>query len=102
MKNRNDFRNFAAQNTSTKKEKNKPRNAINKQLEYKEKEKDDNQIQLGKFFYSLAALTYAGGVLAVFVEYDERKSNILFLGLLVTTALGYLGWRLVKKGNIKR
>ena len=87
---------------SNRREKNKPRNAINKQLEHKEKEKDDKLIQFGKFLYSLSALTYAGVVLTVFVDYDESKADTLLLGLAIMLGLAIVVWLLVKRGNIKK
>ena len=90
---------------SNRRDKNKP--TLNRQLEQlvemnAEKEKDDNKIQLGKFFYSLSGLTYAGVVLTLFVNFDEEKVNALLLGLAATVLLGFVGYYLVKFGNVKK
>lgn len=95
-------RNFAAQNMSNRREKNKPRNAINKQLEHKEKEKDDNLIQFGKFLYSLSALTYAGVVLTGTMDFKVEKVVTITLGALAMLALAIFAWTFVKRGNIKK
>ena len=90
---------------SNRREKNKPRNTINKQLEQPEArpmEKDDNLIQLGKFFYSLAGMTYAGVVITALIDYDEDKVGTLAFGSLAMVLLMVLAWILVKRGNIKK
>ena len=88
---------------SNRRDKNKP--TLNRQLEQlvvKEKEKNENQIQLGKFFYSIAGMTYAGSVLALVMEHESYKADDLIKGILATLLFGVIGWYLVKAGNIKR
>lgn len=90
---------------SSRREKNKPRNSINKQLEpteVPEKEKNDNLIQLGKFFYSLAGMTYAGVILSAIIDYDDDKVGTIVYGSLATVLLAVLAWHFVKFGNIKK
>lgn len=90
---------------SSRREKRKPQATINRQLEQPEvvpTEKDDNLIQLGKFFYSLAGMTYAGIVLTVLIDYDDYKVRTLAYGSLATVLLAVLAWILVKRGNIKK
>ena len=89
---------------SNRREKNKPRNTLNKQLEYTEveKEKNDNLIQLGKFFYSLSGLTYAGVVLNYIIHFDKDEIVILYIGALVMAVLAVTAWILIKRGNIKK
>ena len=85
--------------------KNKPQNTINRQLEpavERVKEKNDNQIQLGKFFYSIAGMTYAGAVLAQVMEHYYIDIDTLAKGMLATVMFAVTGWVLVKAGNIKR
>ena len=85
--------------------KDKQRNAINKQLEQpraRTMEKDDNLIQLGKFFYTLAGMTYAGVVITVLIDYNDDKVGTLAFGTLATVLLAVLAWILVKRGNIKK
>ena len=98
--------NFAIEsyNMSKRREKNKPHNELNKQLDYevKEKEKDDNKIQLGKFFYSLSGVTYAGAVLGVGMNFELEKVVTLASGVLLTIILAVTGWTIVKRGNIKK
>ena len=89
---------------SNRRDKNKPKNTINKQLEQSgamTMEKDDNLIQLGKFFYSLAGMTYAGVVLAVLMDYREYKAVMLYLGTLAMIVLSVSAWTLIKIGNTK-
>ena len=90
---------------SNRRDKNKP--TLNRQLEQlvemnAEKEKDDNQIQFGKFLYSLSGLTYAGVVLTLFVNFDEEKVNALVIGIVLTIAFAIFAWLLVKRGNVKK
>ena len=90
---------------SNRREKNKPQNTINKQLEQPEpmeKERNDNWIQLGKFVYSLAGMTYAGGILAKLVDYEPSDAMTLYWGILATFLLIVFAWHLVRFGNIKR
>ena len=95
---------------TNRREKNKPLNTLNKQLETVEtrvKERNDNLIQLGKFFYSLAGMTYAGIILTSIINLKEEDENdgkiiIICLGVVATVILATIAWRLVKSGNIKR
>ena len=90
---------------SNRREKSKPRNAINRQLEQTEavvREKDDNLIQLGKFFYSLAGMTYASAVLSTIMDYREYKAAELYWGLFATVLFASIAWNLVKIGNNKK
>ena len=78
---------------------------LNKQLEQTQvhsKEKNENLIQLGKFFYSLAGLTCAGAVLTFIVDYNEDNTSALCIALVSLVLLAYVGWLLVKRGNIKK
>jgi len=90
----------------TRREKSKPQRAVlNKQLDtakVQEKEKDENLIQLGKFFYSLAGMTYAGAVLTFIVDLDNGNTPALLTALVSLVALASVGWIFVKRGNIKR
>ena len=84
---------------------NRPKNAINKQLERTEprvKEKNENQIQLGKFFYSLAGMTYAGVILTKLMDFRYGDAEMLYWGGVATVLLTISGWCLVKLGNVKR
>jgi len=67
-----------------------------------EKTKDENKIQLGKFFYSLSGMVFAGVILTIFMNYDESKNNTLLLGFAAMLVLGIIAWTLVKRGNIKK
>ena len=90
---------------SSRREKRKPQNTINRQLEQPEvvpTEKNDNLIQLGKFFYSLAGMTYAGVVLTVLIDFREYKVETLYWGIFATVLFVILAWHLVKIGNIKK
>lgn len=92
---------------SKRREKAKPQNTLNSQLEAiqyanRPKEKNDSTIQLGKFFYSLAGMTYAGVILAVMMDFEVEKVNTLCWGTIATILLAVLGWYLVKIGNVKR
>ena len=90
---------------STRREKNRPRNTLNKQIEQpepREKERDDNLIQLGKFFYSLAGMTYAGAILTRLVDFKESDAMAIYWGVLATVLLAVFAWYFVKFGNIKR
>jgi hypothetical protein len=88
---------------SNRRDKNKP--TLNRQLEQlvvKEKEKNENQIQLGKFFYSIAGMTYAGSVLSYVMEHHIIDVDTLMKGIVATTVWALIGWFFVKAGNIKR
>jgi len=89
---------------SKRREKNKPHNELNKQQDYevKEKEKNDNLIQFGKFLYSLASLTYAGVVLTGVMDFKDDKVITIILGALAVVALAVFAWTFVKRGNIKK
>ena len=90
---------------SNRRDKNKP--TLNRQLEQlvemnAEKEKNENQIQLGKFFYSLSGLTYAGMVLNFVINFEKSKIAILYIGVFVMVVLAISAWVLIKRGNVKR
>ena len=90
---------------SSRREKRKPQATINRQLEQPEvvpTEKNDNLIQLGKFFYSLAGMTYAGVVLTVLIDYYDYKIGTLVYGSLATVLLTVLAWIFIKRGNLKK
>lgn len=91
---------------NARREKNKqPQNQLNKQLEqaeFKVKEKNDNLIQLGKFFYSLAGMTYAGAVLTIIIGRDSYNSSEILWSVMLFFVLIILAWITVKRGNIKK
>ena len=91
---------------NARREKNKqPQNLLNKQLEQaqvKVKEKNDNLIQLGKFFYSLAGMTYAGAVLTIIIGRDFYNSTEIIWSVVLFFVLIVLAWITVKRGNIKK
>lgn len=66
------------------------------------KEKDDNMIQLGKFFYSLSGLTYAGVIITKVIDFRYGDAEMLYWGVIATVILATIAWLLVKFGNIKR
>lgn len=80
-----------------------PAPQISKQLDAAplkpQREKDDNLIQLGKFFYSLAGLTYGGAVLGMALEFDIDKVPTFLLGMWAMISQAVLGYKFVKKGN---
>ena len=86
-------------------EKSKPQQPqLNRQLEQSAlvvKEKNENLIQLGKFFYSLAGMTYAGAVLTFVVDYNENNTSALLIALLSLVLLASVGWLFVKRGNYR-
>lgn len=89
---------------SNRRQKARPQNTINRQLEQPvavAREKDDNLIQLGKFFYTLASLTYAGAVLTMLLEFTAEKVIPLILSLFGLLLFALTGWSLIKRGNIK-
>ena len=83
---------------SSRRDKNKPRNSVSRQLE----EPRENLITLGKFFYSLSGLTYAGGLLAKLVDFRYGDLTIIYWSTVATVILAVIAWILVKFGNIKR
>ena len=88
---------------SSRRDKNKPRNSVSRQLEEpREKERDDNLITLGKFFYSLSGLTYAGIILTKVIDFRYGDAEILYWSIIATVILAVIAWFLVKVGNIKR
>ena len=79
-------------------------NQLNKQLEQpleKVKEKNDDLIQLGKFFYSLAGMTYAGAVLTIIIGKDYHNSKEIIWSVVLFFSLIILAWLTVKRGNLK-
>lgn len=89
---------------SNRREKNKPQNTLNRQLDYevKAKEKNESQIQFGKFLYSLAGLTYAGVVLAKLTDFDKKDVDVLSYGALAMAIFVTSAWVLIKRGNVKK
>ena len=80
-------------------------NQLNKQLEpiqIKVKEKNEDLIQLGKFFYSLAGMTYAGAILTIIIGKEYYNSTEILWSVLLFFALTMLAWITVRRGNIKR
>ena len=71
-------------------------------MEVRVKEKNENLIQLGKFFYSLAGMTYAGAVLTFIIDLNEDNTSALLVALVSLVLLAYVGWLFVKRGNIKK
>ena len=95
----------ATTDMSSRRERSKPRSAVNRQLEQAEaraREKDDNLIQLGKFFYSLAGMTYASAVLSTIMDYRDYKAAELYWGVFATALLTVFAWILIKIGNNKK
>ena len=66
------------------------------------KERDENLIQLGKFFYTLASLTFAGAVLMYLTDFSAEKQSALAVSMAGFFGLAWLGWAVTKRGNIKR
>lgn len=62
-------------------------------------EKDEALSQLGKFFYSLASLTYGGAVLTTLLDYKVDKTMTLLFASWATIALAVLGHTFVKRSN---
>ena len=94
-----------ANDMSKRREKSKTQNTINRQLEQPElkvKEKDENLIQLGKFFYTLSSMTYAGTVLTFVFDEEERSVAELSWSTALFVTLALIGWTIHKIGNIKR
>ena len=90
---------------SARREKNKPRNTLNKQLEQpevREKEKNESLIELGKLCYSTAQLIFGTSVLNYILDFTEDRLTALIAGVLSTSFLIFLGWGFIKRGNIKR
>jgi hypothetical protein len=67
-----------------------------------EKTKDENLIELGKFFYTLASLVFGGAILAVLLDYQDRKFPVLVSSILFMVILVLIGWTLIRRGNIKK
>ena len=70
---------------SKRREKNKPQNTLNRQLEQpgvKEKEKNESLIELGKYFYNLSGLVFGGVILTILLDFKEDKVPLLFAGLI--------------------
>ena len=87
---------------SNRRQKAKPQNTINRQLEQpmvQVREKDENLIQLGKFFYTLASLTYGSAFLGLILNYAPEKSFLLLLSTIGFLILMLSAWMLVKRGN---
>lgn len=87
-------------------EKNKPQPQTNKQLAVQQetapsREKDENLIELGKFFYSLAQLVFGGGVLGIVLDFVPEKVLDLVLSFVGTVMLAVTAWVFIKLGNKK-
>ena len=91
---------------NARREKNKPaKPQLNQQLETvadRPKEKDENLIEFGKFFYTLASLVFGGAILTVLLDYQDRKFPVLASSVLFMIILVSIGWTLIKRGNIKK
>jgi len=79
---------------SSRRERHKPQNTINRQLEHRAADggKNDNLIELGKFFYTLAGMTYAGVILTVLMNFDDGRIDILMWGSFALVLLTILAW----------
>ena len=87
---------------SKRREKNKPQNTLNRQLEQpevKEKEKNESLIELGKLSYSMVGMTYAGVILTVLLNFNETDRTPLVWGAIAIVIFTVLGWVLIKRGN---
>ena len=62
----------------------------------------ENLLQLGKFFYALASLTYGGAVLTLLLDYDSDKSSVLVSSIVAFLLLAVLAWVTTNKGNRKK
>lgn len=87
-------------------EKNKPQPQTNKQLAVQQetapsREKDENLIELGKFFYGLAQLVFGGGVLGIVLDFVPEKVLDLVLSFVGTVMLAVTAWVFIKLGNKK-
>ena len=87
-------------------EKNKPQPQTNKQLAVQQetalsREKDENLIELGKFFYGLAQLVFGGGVLGIVLDFVPEKVLDLVLSFVGTVMLAVTAWIFIKLGNKK-
>lgn len=78
---------------------------FSKNIEQQKERKERNKVRretLGKFFFDLAKLTFAGlvigGITPVFSEV-QQDGNVTFisLGLVTTIALAWLGDDIIKK-----
>lgn len=78
---------------------------FSKNIEHQKERKERNKVRretLGKFFFDLAKLTFAGlvigGITPVFSEV-QQDGNVTFiiLGLVTTIALAWLGDNIIKK-----
>ena len=63
------------------------------------REKDEAFMQLGKFFYSLASLTYAGAVLTTLLDFKVDKTMTLLFATWATVALAILGHTFARRSN---
>ena len=87
-------------------DKNKPQPQTNKQLAVQQetalsREKDENLIELGKFFYGLAQLVFGGGVLGIVLDFVPEKVLDLVLSFVGTVMLAVTAWIFIKLGNKK-
>ena len=91
---------------SKRREKNKPQQPqLNKQLEPQKiappKERNESLVELGRFFYDLGKLVFGSDVLTILLNYDDYKSDLLIVGIVVMVLCFILGWILIKRGNKK-
>ena len=90
---------------NTRRERNKEQNRqINTQMSIpakQTKEKDTNFIELGKYFYTLSHLVFGGVVIAILLDFSDRKFLMLIYGALAVVTFAIMGWFLIRKGNIK-
>ena len=87
---------------SKRREKNKPQKAPSRQLEQpivKEEKKNENLVELGKYFYNLSGLVFGGVILTILLDFREDKVPLLFAGLFAMVLTAIAGWVLIKRGN---
>ena len=67
--------------------------------EIDKKEKNNNLIELGKYFYNLSSLVFGGVILAVLLDFEEDKLPLLLAGFVAMILTAITGWLLIKRGN---
>ena len=58
-------------------------------------------LNLGKVFYDLGKLVFGSDVLTILLDFDDYKSGLLIVGIVVMVLCFVLGWILIKRGNKK-
>ena len=58
-------------------------------------------LNLGKVFYDLGKLVFGSDVLTILLDFDDYKSGLLIVGIVVMALCFILGWILIKRGNKK-